>query len=165
MKKSLILIILLFLLSGCGQKPSVDHPYEIKYGEKTLSYYDTGDEIDTDDFNIEDHYSYIFKISEIEKNTVTVGKDGEICRIIIIDSDVTTYKSISVGDNVKKIEKAFDNLEKWDAGYTYGVCFNSDDVEKNPRDQNKEDDWIRISYGVDDSKITWIEISDIKHLW
>ena len=164
-KKSLLFIALLFLLSGCGQKPSVDHPYEINYRGKTLSYYDTEDEIDTDVFDILENKPT--NLLDNEKNTILVNEDGEIRCISILDSDIITYKSISVGDNVSKIEKSFDNVfigERSSSDATnYMVVFNGDDIEEDPTNQNKEDSWIWIGYITENSKIIMIRIYDVKY--
>ena len=163
-KKSLLFIALLFLLSGCGQRPSVDHPYEVKYGEKTLSYYDTEDEIDINVFDVlENRYANLFGN---EKNTVLVNEEGVIRCISILDSDIITYKSISVGDNVSKIEKSFENVfiaESSSDAVNYMVVFNGDDIEEDPTNQNKEDSWICIGYITENSKIIMIRIYDVKY--
>lgn len=162
-KKSLLFITVLFLLSGCGQKPSVDHPYEIKYGGKTLSYYDTEDTIDIDDFDVLENRA---KNAWASANTILVSEEGVIRCITITDSNAITYKSISVGDNPSKIDKSFDNesvLEHKEGDYDYVVVFNSDDIEEDPTDQNKEDSWISIHYYVRDYKIYAIQICDVQY--
>ena len=162
MKKSLLFIALLFLLSGCGQRP--DHPYEINYRGKTLSYYDTEDTIDIGDFDVLENRG--LKDAWASANTILVNEEGVIRCITITDSAAITYKSISVGDDASKIDKSFGNesvLEHKEGDYDYVVVFNSDDIEEDPTDQNKEDSWINIHYYVRDYKIYAIQICDVQY--
>lgn len=86
--------------------------------------------------------------------------DGDIIRhIYIVDRDVITYKQISVGDSIDKIEDAFEYEDK--VHDVYKVVFNGDTEEK-VTNQNKEDDWIWIAYYTDGSEITQIMIYDAK---
>lgn len=160
MKKFLFLIVSLFLLPGCAQnKKSVDKPFEIVKGTSKLSYYDTEDNIDIDNFEIlEPTAENILGRKSYDSNCIIV-KDGKIRSIFIADKDIETYKQISVGDSVEKIEDAFQYEFK--AAAFCSVMFDGTEEVENAG-QNKEDDWIEITYYVEDSEITSIEIADVK---
>lgn len=165
MKKHFLpFIALLFLLSGCSQSKSdeisVNNPYEIAKGKSTLSYYDTEDNIGIDGFNILNlEPQNIIGIQNQNENCIII-KDEIIRCIYIVDKDITTYNQISVGDSIDKIE---DNYEyEYKTGSYYNVVFNGN-IEDDLTNQNKEDDWICITYYTDDSKITSIQIFDVKY--
>ena len=80
--------------------------------------------------------------------------------ISVANKTVKTYKGISVGDNINKIENIFSCEYK--VGDNYMVIFNNN-VEEDPTNQNKEDNWIWINYITDGSQITQIQIYDVKY--
>lgn len=80
--------------------------------------------------------------------------------INISDKDVITYKQISVGDDVNKIKKAFNYERK--IGNDYNVIF-YENTEEDPTNENQEESWTSIFYITDGSKITGIQISDVKY--
>lgn len=161
-KRFLLLITSLFLLSGCSQSKSneinVNNPYEVAKGTSTLSYYDTEDNISTDDFTIlERKPSNIIGIREQNNNCIIIH-DGTIRCIYIVDEDIMTYKGISVGDNIDKLDDIFSNASQFQDAYS--VLFNGI-AEEDPANPNKEDTWIWITYFNDGSKITSIQIYDV----
>lgn len=160
-KYFLLFITLLFLLTGCAEKQSnvngVDNPYEIKCNNQILSYYDTKDQIRIDNFNILENNLQNFWS---ENNSIFVNQDGIIRCISIMDANVVTYKSISVGDNIKKIEESFENVGTFQNTYT--VLFNGNS-EEDSSNQSKGDDWLWINYITDGSKITQIQIYDVQY--
>lgn len=158
------LIISLFLLSGCSQnksdKISVNNPYEVAKGTSTVSYYDTEENIDIDGFTILDLIpNNIIGIREQSNNCIIVH-DGIIRCIYIVDEDIMTYKGISVGDNIDKLNNTFSNTSKLQD--TYSVIFNNN-TEEDPANPNKEDAWIWITYYTDGSQIISIQIYDVKY--
>lgn len=157
-KYFLFLVISLLLFTGCSlSKPSVNNPYEIVKGKSKLSYYDTEDNIDIDGFDVSENSVQNFLN---ENNNIIVNKDGMIRCINISDKDVITYKQISVGDDVNKIKKAFNYERK--IGNDYNVIFN-ENTEEDPTNENQEESWTSIFYITDGSKITGIQISDVKY--
>ncbi len=160
-KHFLLLMALLFLISGCSQSRSeeisVNNPYEIVKGASILSYYDTEDNISIDGFNIVENNLQNFQ----DKNdNIIVNDDGIIRCITVVNKTVKTFKSISVGDNIDKIE---DNYEyEYKTGSCYNVVFNGN-IEGDLTNQDKEDNWICITYYSDNNKITSIQIFDIKY--
>lgn len=165
MKKHFLhFIALLFLLSGCSQSKSeeisVNNPYEIAKGATTLSYYDTEDNISIDGFKILDLTpENVIGIQNQNENRIII-KDGIIRCIYIVDKDISTYNDISVGDSIDKIENNYEYEYK--TGSYYNVVFNGN-IEDNLTNQNKEDNWICITYFTDGSKITSIQIYDVKY--
>lgn len=158
-KRFLILIISVLVLSGCSQnesgKISLNNPYEIAKETSILSYYDTEDNISIDGFNVLENNLQNFQ----DKNdNIIVNDDGLIRCITIIDDTVKTFKSISVGDSIDKVEESFNN--EYQNGDNYMVLF-ADSIEENPVNQNKEDTWIWITYYTDGSQITSIQIYDV----
>lgn len=160
-KHFFFLITLLFVLSGCSKNDSkeiiINNPYEIAKGETILSYYDTGDNIDIDGFNVIENTIQNF---QDKNNNIIVNDDGVIRCITIVDDTVKTFKSISVGDNVNKIEESFDN--EYQNGNNYMILFNND-TEEDPTNPDKEDTWVWITYFTDESIITSIQIYDVKY--
>lgn len=158
-KHFLLLIILLFFLSGCSQDKSneisVDNPYEIAKGTSTLSYYDIEDNINIDGFNIVENNVQNF---QDKSDNIIVNDDGKIRCITIVSDTVKTFQSISVGDSIEKIKEAFDN--EYQIENNYMVLF-ADNTEQDLADPNKEDTWIGITYYTDGSKITSIQIFDV----
>lgn len=155
----LLLIISLFLLSGCSQnesdKISVNNPYEVAKGTFTLSYYNTEENINLDGFNVVENNLQNF---QNKNNNIIVNDSGAIRCITVVDDTVKTFQSISVGDRIDKIEKSFDN--EYQNGNNYMVLFDNN-TEEDPANPNKEDAWIWITYFTDGSKITSIQIYDV----
>jgi uncharacterized protein YceK len=161
MKKISALFSICILLSGCSlniKTISVDNPYEVLANGETISYYDTININNVDCFEIS--HDTTDMIGAVDKpNTIIVNDEGEIRLFLITDNRVATYKNISVGDSVSKIEDAFSYEET--TGNIYTVLFNGID-EQNPTIYDKEDSWIWIDYITDGEKIECIEISDVK---
>ena len=156
----LMLIISLFLLSGCSQgaqETHVDNPYEIAKGTQILSYYDKEENIKISGFQVLENTLQNF---QDKNNNILVNDDGTIRCITITDETVKTYQSISVGDSVSKIEDAYEYEGK--TNNLYSVLFHAD-IEENPANQNREDDWLLIFYYTDGSQITAIQIFDVKY--
>ena len=152
-KRFLLLITLLFCLSGCSQ--SVNNPYEIVKGTSMLSYYDTKDNIDIEGFNVLE-----MDLQNIldQNNSIIVNENGVIRCITITDDTVKTFRSISVGDKIEKIEHSFNHESQFNNVYL--VLFNNN-IEEDPDSQDKEDTWIWIAYYTDGSQITFIKIYDV----
>ena len=162
MKKCFLFFITsLFWLSGCSSNESnettVNNPYEIAKGTSTLSYYDTEDNINIDGFNVIENNLHNF---QDKNNNIIVNEGGTIRCITVVDDTVKTFKSISIGDEIDKIEETFNSEYK--NGDNYMVLFNAN-IEEDPTNQNKEDTWIWITYYTDGSKITSIQIYDVKY--
>lgn len=160
MKKHILLLVTsLLLLTGCADKASVDKPYEIAKGTTILSYYDTESEIDIDGFEVvqntaENTMDYLW---HRDNDAILVNEDGVIRSITVVDKDVKTFRAISVGDSVNKIEQTFNCVFKF--GDIYYVFFN-DGVEVDMDDQTQKDILIKILYYTDGSQITAIQIHD-----
>lgn len=162
MKKCfLLLFTLFFMISGCSSnKPNeinVDNPYEIAKGTSILSYYDTEDSIDIDGFNVLENS---LRNSLDKNNNIIVNDGGAIRCITVVDDTVKTFRSISIGDEIAKIEETYNN--EYRIGNNYMVLFNND-IEEDPANQKKEDTWIWITYYTDGSQITSIQIYDVKY--
>lgn len=160
-KRFWLLITSLFLLSGCSSSKSneitVNSPYEIAKGASTLSYYDTEDNISINGFNVIENNLQNF---QDKNNNIIVNDSGAIRCITVVDDTVKTFKSISIGDEIDKIEESFNN--EYQNGDNYMVLFNAN-IEEDPTNQNKEDNWIWITYYTDGYKITSIQIYDVKY--
>lgn len=161
-KRYLLLITSLFLISGCSQSKSneinVNNPYEVAKGTSILSYYDTEENINLDGFEIlKNEPSNVIGICNQSDNRIIVN-NGTIRSIYIVDENIITYKGISVGDSIDKIENTFEHEYK--INDYYKVIFNNN-IEEDPANPNKEDAWIWIAYYTDGSKITSILIYDV----
>lgn len=143
-KLFLSFLFTIFLLNGCSNKQNtaINHPYEIKSGDNSISYYDT---------KIHSYFSNNYSIVQNENN--------KIRSITINDKNATTINNLSIGDSITAIENSFNNEYK--SGNNYFVIFN-DEIEEDPTSQKKEDDWIWINYITDGSQITQIQIYDVK---
>ena len=86
-------------------------------------------------------------------------KEDRIRAFVITSENVNTIYGIHVGDNISKVEDKFE-YEKFYGNTLCEVIFNGD-TESNDFD-NPQDDWIRISYRINEEKITAIIISDNK---
>ncbi len=166
MKRKLLLLgTLLMLLSGCaGNKAGVDNPYEIAKGKSTVSYYDAGDSIELDGFEILERESEnVIGLLSRDSSCIIV-RDEQVRCIYIVDEDVVTYNQIAVGDGVDKLESTYDNIEPFQLSKTassYITAFD-DGVQVDPDSEDMEEDWIRIIYYVEDSRITAIQICDTR---
>lgn len=161
-KHFLLILTLLIFLTGCSKNSSsqadVNNPYEIVKGSSTLSYYQTEDEIAIDGFEIlELEPQNVTGLLSQNKNCILV-RDGNIRCIYVADQNIVTYKQISVGDSIDKIKNSFSNVSQ--SQDVYNVLFNNG-TEVNPFSQDKEDDWIWITYYTDGSKITSIQVNDV----
>ena len=161
MKKIFCLILTsIVLLTGCSQKQTVDNPYEILVDNEIFSYYDTIEDIpemfSVLDTSVENIINYR---KDANQSNIFVDPDGVIRSISIVDDSVVTYKQISVGDNISKIEENYSYINKQ---HTYYAVLLNGNTEVDPAEPNKEDNWILISYNIEDSKITRITISDAK---
>jgi hypothetical protein len=162
MKKILPLFIAFSLyLTGCASQDKtnstdINNPYEISVNGKILSYYDTKDNIDTNIFEISDSMVGFANKSE---NMVDIDDNGQIRCIVIANKSITTYKNISVGDSVNKINESFKYEYNWNNNYM--VIFNNG-VEEDPMNQDKENNWLGINYITDGEHITHIQICDVK---
>lgn len=161
MKKLFFLFIIISLcLTGCSSQNGtesidINNPYEINVNGKILSYYDENTTITgfkTLKLSLEN-------CQNEETNNIIVDKDNKIRCISIIDKNIVTYNKISVGDNISKIEDNF--VYEDQIGNDYTVLFNGV-TEENPTNQNKEENWILITYNTDGHQITRILISDVK---
>ncbi len=124
-----------------------------------MSYYDTEDNISIDSFKVlEWGAESLIGLTKQYENCIIV-REGQIRYISIIDEDIVTYKQISVGDDIDKIEKAFSQIDQYHDIYT--VFFN-DEMKEDTANLDREDTWISISYLTDGEKIIKISISDIK---
>ena len=161
MKKYLFnFIVISILLTGCSsktevQETTINNPYEIVINNEILSYYGNKDDIPKS-FDVLD-----ISASNLQNdsNNILVNNENSIRCISVTNKDVITYSQISVGDNINLIEDTFIHEYKMDNKYM--VIFNGV-TEEDPTNQNKEDDWIWINYITDGSKITKIQIYDVK---
>ena len=173
MKKLLLLFITsILLLSGCGtlSANAVANPYEIKVGSKILSLYDdtkeTFEENGFEVFEVPDNYT------KCENNNISYRsytESNDVCNISICSSDIITYKGISVGDNVKKLEQCFTKLQGEDDHTFQGayiVSFNAEAEEIDSiKNLDENEKGVVLWYDTDDnSTITRIYIYDIKNM-
>ena len=147
------------LLCGCSQNQSnlsVSSPYEILVKDKMLSYYGEKSDFEKVGFDI---VSKALESTLSKRNNVYVNGKGNIRNIVITSKDVTTYRNISVGDNVHKIENNFNheiNLKT-----SYSVLFDGT-REINPKDKSaKQDGFIWINYTTNGETIEKITIYDV----
>lgn len=157
MKKIYItLSLLLLFLCGCSST-QVNNPYEICVKNEIFSYYNNKEDI-PEFFNVLD---ISIKNHQDENNNVLVNQDGKIRSISIVDKNITTYKQISVGDNISKVQNNFSNVYTVD-DIIYTVTFDGN-IEKDNKSTDKKEDWIYINYITKDSIITRIVIYDAKY--
>ena len=142
------LIIIVFILSGCSQQKEIEieSPAEIYTESGIISYNDTE--------------------SAVEKNSVfeniIFDENGNIRVINLTDSKYTTFHNISVGDSVSKVIDEF-TYEYKATNNVYCVLF-SEKEEIAPTSEDKEDNYIWISYTFDNKNIiTEISIYDVKY--
>lgn len=157
--KKLLPIIMIFMLCGCSadqENISVTHPYELSTNNKILSYYGKSSEFTDENFDI---ITSVLKSIQSNINNVYVDKGDNIRSIVITDKDVSTYKGISVGDNISAIEKAFSY--ETNVGENYTVLFDSD-KEIDPKSSSKKDDFIWLNFTTNDKTIEKISIYDVK---
>lgn len=152
------MIIISFLLTGCNEIKKQEipiNPYEIAIKNKILSYYDIKENV-PNTFNVLD-----ISLDNIQNinNNILIDTDGNIRYISIINNDIITYNNISVGNKINKIEDNF--LYEYKSGNNYMVIFNKNSEEQSIN-QNKKDDWFWINYITDGTKITQIQLYDVK---
>ena len=114
---------------------------QISYSGKTLTY----GENKVDD---------VFFTDGVE---LTSNTDNEVRSITITNKEVKTYKNISVGDKIEKVQSDY-NYEN-EIGNTILVTID-DDKEIDPETENKPEDTIYINYYYDNDTITKIAIYD-----
>lgn len=163
MKKNFVASIVFFLfLTGCSSEKKQDmvinNPYEVLVKGKILSYYDTGSQINTNEFEISRNWSDAS--NNTTDNIIVTDEDNKIRCISINDSKVITYGQIAVGDSIKKVINTFDNEYKM-SDNSYCVLFNGNQ-EEDPTNTQKENSWIWINYLVDDGNIVRILIYDVE---
>lgn len=163
MKKILPLFIAFsFCLTGCvpqGKTNStgINNPYDINVNGNILSY-NSKDNIDTKIFKIGTSTTDV--IPNKEENIIDINDDGIIRCVSIVDNKIITYNNISVGDPINKIEESYEYEYKSDNNYM--VIFD-ENIEEDPMNQNKEDNWLWINYITDGKNITRIQIYDYKY--
>ena len=86
-----------------------------------------------------------------------MNNENEIRSITITNKDVKTYKDISVGDKIEKVQFNY-NYEN-EMGDNIFVTINGD-KEIDPETENKPEDTIYINYYYDNDTITKIAIYD-----
>ncbi len=155
-----VLFITLFLLSSCGKK-TVQHPDEVIAGGKLLKYSDTREKVEDmfgkgelQEGGLKDLYKYSNALY------LYFSEEDEIRLIQLEDDNFKTYKNIHVGDDIDKVEDAFDcNI---DNPRMYAVYFDGDEViEPDSNNQIGSSDWFSISYYFDeDGKIFRISLMD-----
>lgn len=138
-KTSLLLLLSMLAASGCGKSGLAAG--QISYSGKTLTYGEN---------KVED----VFFTDGVE---LTLNNENEIRSITITNKEVKTYKNISVGDKIEKVQSDY-NYEN-EIGNTILVTID-DDKEIDPETENKPEDTIYINYYYDNDTITKIAIYD-----
>ena len=138
-KTSLLLLLSMLAASGCGKSGLAAG--QISYSGKTLTY----GENKVDD---------AFFTDGVE---LTLNNDNEVRSITITNKDVKTYKDISVGDKIEKVQ--FDYNFEHEMGNNIFVTIDGD-KEIDPETENKSEDTIYINYYYDNDTITKIAIYD-----
>ena len=156
---SILSILLLMLLCGCSQNQSssvLNNPYEISTNDGVLSYYGEKSDFESAGF---DSFSKALESSMSKKNNVFANKEGIVRNIVITDRDIVTYRNISVGDSVDKIENAF--AHEVNLNTSYSVLFDGV-TEINPKNSSPiQDDFIWINYTTNGKTIEKITIYDV----
>ena len=158
-----ILISLMFCLVLVGCSSNVKTPYTVAIGNKAISYYD-------DKSSLNDKYGNVlisFKewnieemFNEINEDFIIFYNNNDKIRALVITSEkVITMHGIHVGDDISKVEDKFE-YEKVMGNSLCDVLF--DGLTEANDFENPQDDWIRISYRINEEKITAIIISDNK---
>lgn len=162
MKKWFISFIAIssILLTGCSKNKEIaNNPYEIIIGNEILSYYNQKEDI-PENIIVKSISEYVSTRQNTNDNIIFINEDGHIRMISIIDDSIITYKGIKVGDDISKVIDEFDyEYQYGKKAYAYGVVFDGN-IEKQHNDENTEDNWIDITYFVEDSKIIKIKIND-----
>ncbi len=138
-KPRLLLLLSVLAILGCGKAEL--EAGQISYSGKTLTY----GENKVDD---------VFFTDGVE---LTSNTDNEVRSITITNKEVKTYKNISVGDKIEKVQSDY-NYEN-EIGNTILVTID-DDKEIDPETENKPEDTIYINYYYDNDTITKIAIYD-----
>lgn len=161
MKKVLsVLILIAFILSGCSNAKNsstkVENPYEINVKGEILSYY--GDKTDFENIGFEVLNSPL-KSSQSNKNNIFANSEDMIRNIVIIDKNISTYKDITVGDSVDKIESSF--INEINLKTSYAVLFDGTNEIDPKNDDIKKDNCIWINYTTNGKTIEKIAIYDV----
>lgn len=138
-KPRLLLLLSVLAISGCGKAEL--EAGQISYSGKTLTY----GENKVDD---------VFFTDGVE---LTSNTDNKVRSITITNKEVKTYKNISVGDKIEKVQSDY-NYEN-EIGNTILVTID-DDKEIDLETENKPEDTIYINYYYDNDTITKIAIYD-----
>ena len=125
--------------SGCGKSGLAAG--QISYSGKTVTYGDN---------KVDD----VFFTDGVE---LTLNNENEIRSITITNKDVKTYKDISVGDKIEKVQ--FNYSYENEMGDSIFVTINVD-KEIDPETENKPEDTLYINYYYDNDTITKIAIYD-----
>lgn len=155
---ALAIVFIIGVIFFAANKLHKIHPYEIKYGNEVISYYDSEDEILQLSSSIEIRSKLMFWD---DSYPISVYIDRGKIRMINIESeDVTVYGNISVGDNISKIANTFDYEQEVNNGL-YTVLFsNNKEVDENSVEYNDNNLYIYF-YSADDI-INRISILDAK---
>lgn len=147
-KKILAILSWCLLLTACSNtnksEIKLETPYSILYEDTFFNYYDTQDTLN----------------STIDTSNIIFNDTGFIRAITITNSDFMTYPNISVGDDKSKIEETFEF--EYENKNSYMVLFDGI-TEINPTIDEKGDNWIWITYNIEDDKISQISIYDVKY--
>lgn len=158
MKKIATIVMLIsVMMCACSQNKSVSvsSPHEICVDNRILSYYDDITDFENAGMKI---CRSVGESVKSKQSNVFVGKENEICYILIVDNNISTYKGISVGDSEEVIKEKF-QYENVSANYAYDVTF---DKEKEVKyNDSLSDDCIRISYYVNSGIIEKIQIINL----
>lgn len=177
MKKLIsIIAIASLLLCGCGKKEvaKIAKPYEIKVGNKILSYYDDKSEFEDAGFAVGEWSAIRGIDGERELDAIAIINDeGDVRSVIVKNDDVITYKGITVGDDAKKVEKAFKYAEDGDSSISVFFYDGKETSLKKFKEEHLpiDDDYseaqhnmVIIDYRIDDdNEIESIMICDYKY--
>ena len=149
MKKILVTLyvsILFLFLTGCNKKINTDNQIkanQIVYKQKTLTY-NTSD-IDEVFFN--------------DGIDLVINKENNVRSINITNNEVETYKNISVGDPLSKLQSSYEYEEEMGSNVFVVI----DGENEIPAISEKSDDSIYINYTCENNKVMSITIYDSKY--
>jgi hypothetical protein len=132
------LLLVILALSGCKKNNEVN-PDEIYADNEVLSYYDKGSSVQ----------------KSFNQLAFVVNKDYKIRSISIEEDNFITYKDVAVGDSTDKVLKKFKYVLQ--TGNSYCVLTDGK-TEKDPKDENKTDDWLWLNYYFEGEKLIKIAI-------